>query len=157
MTNGSTRGTPGVLAVICDVGPSTGIGHLMRCVALAEEFAARGSRVVLVADVAAVPFALEQVARRGFAHLAAPGSTGEYLEVLAGLGADAVVIDSYLLPDDLYAAVAAAYPTLVIVDGDPGGRVGTVLVDQNIGAEDDPWPVPEGSTRLAGLDFALMR
>ena len=40
----STTNQP-VLAVLCDVGPRYGVGHLMRCVALAEEFAARGTTV----------------------------------------------------------------------------------------------------------------
>ena len=32
-----------------------------------------------------------------------------------------------------------------------------MLLDQNIGAEQDDWPLPEGAVRLAGLDYALMR
>ena len=71
--------------------------------------------------------------------------------------ADAVVIDSYVLPRDAYSAVRRVRPTLAIVDGDPSGKDGHVLVDQNIGAEDDDWPLPEGAVRLAGLDYALMR
>ena len=50
----------------CDVGPAYGVGHLMRCVALAEEFAARGFEVVFSAEVDSVPFALDQLGRRGF-------------------------------------------------------------------------------------------
>ena len=42
--------------------PASGVGHLMRCIALAEEFAARGHEVVFSATVEDVPFALEQVA-----------------------------------------------------------------------------------------------
>ena len=48
-------------------------------------------------------------------------------------------------------------PTLAIVDGDPAQKDGHVIVDQNIGAEADDWPLPEGTARLAGLDYALMR
>ncbi len=68
-----------------------------------------------------------------------------------------MVIDSYVLPRDAYSAVRRVRPTLAIVDGDPAGKDGHVLVDQNIGAEDDDWPLPDGAVRLAGLDYALMR
>ena len=58
--------SPRTLLVRCDVGPAYGVGHLMRCVALAEEYAARGFEVVFSAEVDSVPFALDQVGSRGF-------------------------------------------------------------------------------------------
>ena len=143
------------LLVRCDVGPAYGVGHLMRCVALAEEFAARGHEVVFSAAVEDVPFALEQVRRRGFRWVDPPGSVDALVD--QARAADAVVIDSYVLPRDAYSAVRRVRPTLAIVDGDPAGKDGHVLVDQNIGAEDDDWPLPDGVVRLAGLDYALMR
>ena len=143
------------LLVRCDVGPAYGVGHLMRCVALAEEFAARGHEVVFSAAVEDVPFALEQVRRRGFRWVDPPDSVDGLVE--QARAADAVVIDSYVLPREAYSAVRRVRPTLAIVDGDPSGKDGHVLVDQNIGAEEDDWPLPEGAVRLAGLDYALMR
>lgn len=148
---------PPVLAVVCDLGPAHGVGHLMRCVALAEEFAARGSAVVFVADVESVPFARAQLEARGFGHVAPFGSVEDHLTGIGGLGATAVVIDSYLQPVELYDALAAAFPTIALVDGDPGGRTAQLLVDQNIGAENDAWPLPDGAVRLAGVHYALMR
>jgi spore coat polysaccharide biosynthesis predicted glycosyltransferase SpsG len=143
------------LLVRCDVGPAYGVGHLMRCVALSEEFASRGFEVVFSADVETVPFAQEQLRARGFQWLAPPDSTSDLVEQASG--ADAVVIDSYALPGDAYSAVRRVRATLAIVDGDPVGKDGHVMVDQNIGAESDKWPLPEGTVRLAGLDYALMR
>ncbi len=143
------------LLVRCDVGPEYGVGHLMRCVALAEEFAGRGFEVVFSADAGSVPFAREQLLRRGFGWVQPPDSV-EGLVVQAR-AADAVVLDSYVLPPAAYTAVRRVAPTLAIVDGDPAGKDGDVLVDQNIGAEHDDWPLPDGSVRLAGLEHALMR
>jgi len=144
--------------VRCDLGPSLGVGHLMRCVALAEEFAARGFRVVFCADAGEVPFALEQLRARGFDWVPTPAPTPEaHLAQLRDLGADIVVIDSYRLPEPVYTGIRAAHTLLAIVDGDPAGRDGDVFLDQNIGAEHDVWPLPAGTVRLAGLDYALMR
>lgn len=147
--------TPGpVLAVLCDVGPTHGVGHLMRCVALAEEFAARGHRVVFVSEADRIPFAARQLAARGFGSVR---PEPPYAGQLHALGATAVVIDSYHLPPEVYAEVSAELPTTALVDGDPGGRVAHLYVDQNLGAEHDRWELPAGATRLAGLDYALMR
>ncbi|HEX4189377.1 MAG TPA: spore coat protein [Marmoricola sp.] len=145
------------LVIFCDVGPAYGVGHLMRCLALGEEFADRGWSVVVAADVASVPFAQAQVDARGFTHQQAPAGVEEHVAVLAQHGADAAVIDSYHVPDEVYAATAALVPTLALVDGDPGPRTALMLLDQNIGAQGDDWPVGDGTVRLAGLDFALMR
>ncbi|MDQ6688484.1 MAG: spore coat protein [Actinomycetota bacterium] len=145
------------LVAFCDVGPASGVGHLMRCIALAEEYAARGFRVVFAADAAAVPFARGQLAARGFECVPPPVSTDGYAEFAARLDAKVVLVDSYHLPREVYAALQSAHPTIALVDGDPDGRVADVLLDQNIGAENDRWPVAAGCRRLAGLRYALMR
>lgn len=143
------------LLVRCDVGPTYGVGHLMRCVALSEEFADRGFEVTFSADVGSVPFARDQLSSRGFRWVPPPDSVSGLAEQAER--ADAVVIDSYSLPREAYTAVRRVRPTLAIVDGDPAEKDGHVIVDQNIGAEADDWPLPEGTVRLAGLDYALMR
>lgn len=146
-----------LLAVLCDLGPTQGVGHLMRCLALAEELALRGQEVVFVADAECVPFAAAQLAERDFRVVPPPAGTSGYATLLEQLGPDLVVIDSYLLPLEVYDAVAARWPTVALVDGDPEGRRAHLYVDQNIGAEQDTWPLPEGATRLAGLGYALQR
>lgn len=151
-----SRAQPGTVAIRCDAGPAYGVGHVMRCVALAEEFAGRGYRIVFVADLASVPWAAEQVARRGFE--AVPPSVQDEVGALLRLEPALVVIDSYVLPRTVYDGVrAAGVATLALVDGDPEGRPADIWLDQNIGAEGDGWQVPGGTVRLAGLDFALMR
>lgn len=145
------------LVAFCDVGPASGVGHLMRCIALAEEYAARGFRVVFAADAAAVPFARDQLAVRGFECVPPPASTDGYAELAARLDAKVVLVDSYHLPREVYADLKSARSTIALVDGDPDGRVADLLLDQNIGAEEDRSPVPSGCRRLAGLRYALMR
>jgi spore coat polysaccharide biosynthesis predicted glycosyltransferase SpsG len=146
------------LVMRCDLGASSGVGHLMRCIALAEEFAARGSRVVFSAAMAEVPFAQEQLRSRGFAWVDPPAGTPEdHLVQLREIGADIVAVDSYHLPPAVYSGIRSTHTTLAVVDGDPAGREADVFLDQNLGAEQDVWPLPPGAVRLAGLDYALMR
>jgi spore coat polysaccharide biosynthesis predicted glycosyltransferase SpsG len=146
--------------MVCDAGPTLGIGHLMRCIALAEEFRSRGFEVRFAADVADVPWAAGQLTARGFA-VVEPAAYDDVAGLVAQVAAedpDVVVLDSYLRPLEAYAALRPAGSVLLaLVDGDPAGREADVLLDQNIGAERDTWPLPAGATRLAGLDHALMR
>ncbi|WP_238176172.1 PseG/SpsG family protein [Kribbella albertanoniae] len=144
------------VGVRCDVGPARGVGHVMRCLALAEELQRRGLTVEFVCDVHTVPWAAAQIAARGIAVRPAVWTAAEHVEVLSRY--DAVVFDSYDLAVDVYPAVrAAGVPTLAIVDGDFRGAVADVLVDQNLAAELDRPVLPPGTVRLAGLDYVLIR
>lgn len=156
---GSVTQTPRVL-MICDAGPEIGIGHLMRCVALAEEFQARGFEVLFSTETAGIPWAAAQVAARSIAVLEPPAydDVPGLLDLVDSQRPQVVVIDSYLRPLAAYAGLRGpGCFLLAIVDGDPAGREADLYLDQNIGAEHDTWPLADGSTRLAGLDYALMR
>jgi spore coat polysaccharide biosynthesis predicted glycosyltransferase SpsG len=144
--------------VRCDVGPTRGIGHLMRCLALAEELRGRGAEVLFVSDSQTVPWAHDQILSRGLAIEPAVWTPDEHLRLSSRLGLDAVVFDSYDLDPAVYAAVRrAGLPTLAVVDGDLRGAEADVYVDQNLGSELDSPELPAGSTRLAGLDYVLLR
>jgi spore coat polysaccharide biosynthesis predicted glycosyltransferase SpsG len=143
------------IVFLCDAGPRRGIGHVMRGIALAEEFAARGAEPVFVADVTGVPWAAAQVTTRGFGlHAHATDRPGLLAAVLA-LRPDALVIDSYVAAPDVSARIrAAGIPVLAIVDGDARGQCADLYLDQNLGAEAER---SGGAGRLAGLPYVLLR
>jgi spore coat polysaccharide biosynthesis predicted glycosyltransferase SpsG len=144
--------------VRCDVGPTRGIGHLMRCLALAEELRGRGSEVLFVSDSHTVRWGHDQILSRGFAVEPAVWTPDEHLALFSRLELDAVVFDSYDLDPAVYAAVRrAGLPTLAVVDGDLRGAKADLYVDQNLGSELDSPRLPTGSIRLAGLDYVLLR
>jgi spore coat polysaccharide biosynthesis predicted glycosyltransferase SpsG len=130
----------------------------MRSLALAEELRRRGAEVVFVCDSPTVPWADEQISARGIGVEPAVWTADEHLELFARLELDAVVFDSYDLDAEVFTAVRkSGIPTLAIVDGDLRGAEADVFVDQNLGSEQDQPVLPEGSTRLAGLDYVLLR
>jgi spore coat polysaccharide biosynthesis predicted glycosyltransferase SpsG len=146
------------IGVRCDVGPTRGIGHVMRCLALAEELRDRGAEVVFVSDSYTVPWANDQILSRGLAVEPAVWSPDEHLELFSRLALDAVVVDSYDLEAAVYSAVRrSGLPVLAVVDGDLRGAEADLYVDQNLGSELDSPALPAGSTRLAGLDYVLLR
>ena len=144
------------IAIACDAGPLRGIGHVMRCVALAEELSARGVEVTFVTDLSGVAWAAEQVRRRGFpVRHHDDGAPGLAAAVL-GSRPDGVVLDSYATPAEVSADLrATGVPVLAIVDGDTRGHTADLYLDQNLGAEDEAWP--HAAPRLAGLRYVLLR
>jgi spore coat polysaccharide biosynthesis predicted glycosyltransferase SpsG len=140
---------------VCDAGGRRGIGHVMRCLGLAEEVTARGGEAVFVADVESVPWAAEQVRSRGFTLISRPEERPDLVADVLALHPDMVVLDSYVTPAEVGTVLrSAGVPVLAIIDGPERTQVADLYVNQNIGTETDPWT---GADRLAGLRYALLR
>ncbi|GAA2891912.1 hypothetical protein GCM10010517_56320 [Streptosporangium fragile] len=155
----SSERSPGRrVGVRCDAGPLIGVGHLIRCVALAEELALRGVAVTFLGDLGGLTWAAAQLAGRGLPLLAAEAAPDGLVAQALALGLDAVVLDSYTLAPGTGAALrAAGLRVLAVVDGDPRGQAADLYVDQNLGAEERGVPLPEGAVRLAGACYVLLR
>ncbi|WP_027346625.1 PseG/SpsG family protein [Hamadaea tsunoensis] len=142
----------------CDAGPTTGVGHLVRCVALAEELRSRGAEVVFLGDVGGVAWAERELAVRGLPLLPGPGTPAGLVAAVADLGLAALVVDSYTLDPDCAGAVRAiGVPVMAIVDGETRGQEADLYLDQNLDAELADVKVPDGAVRLAGLRYVLLR
>jgi spore coat polysaccharide biosynthesis predicted glycosyltransferase SpsG len=137
-----------------DAGAQRGVGHLVRCVALAEELLERGVAVKFLSDLGGLPWAEQQLTRRGLPWHPAPFDPVGLVAACDRLGLDALVIDSYTLPPAHSVAVRrTGRPVLAIVDGDFRGQTADIYVDQNLDAVIDV----EDALGLAGLDYALLR
>ncbi|MFC7529564.1 PseG/SpsG family protein [Actinoplanes sp. GCM10030250] len=146
-----------IVGVRCDAGPKTGVGHLVRCVALAEELTARGVDVHFLSDLGGVAWAVSQLEQRGLPWHPAPYDTVGMVAAAERLGLDALITDSYTLPPQHSVAVRETGRTvLAIVDGDLRGQAADIYVDQNLDAVLDTH-LNAGAVRLAGLDYALLR
>ncbi|GAA3185729.1 PseG/SpsG family protein [Nonomuraea roseoviolacea] len=146
----------GRVGVRCDAGAGRGVGHLVRCVALAEELRGRGVEVSFLGDLAGSAWARAQLLARGLPLVPAPDGPGRLAELVGDLRLDAVVLDSYDLAPGTGARVRqTGAAVLAIVDGDPLGQEADVYLDQNLGAELRPFPLL--AERLAGVRYALLR
>jgi spore coat polysaccharide biosynthesis predicted glycosyltransferase SpsG len=83
------------VAVIADGGAGNGLGHLARCSAIAAGLRARGLEVIALAYGARTPTTLDGIA--WVPHTDAPQ-------------ADAIVLDTYTMPEEQRAALAARAP-----------------------------------------------
>ncbi|MET8090420.1 spore coat protein [Micromonospora sp. NPDC005220] len=120
----------------CDAGPQRGVGHLVRCLALAEEFLSRGADVTVFGTIERLDWATAELAARGIPLLPGPDSAAELVEAARRHQLDVLVLDSYDLdPTGAGALRAAGVYTLAIIDGDSRGQAADLYLDQNFGAE----------------------
>jgi len=121
------------LVVRADATPAIGVGHLSRCVALAEAARARGWDAALCGDVTAGRWLLGD------------------LPVVPDLStADVVVVDHYAL-----GALSLDVPVVSFEDGPFGRRRADVVVDANLASSDRP---DDGSPLvLRGPAYAPLR
>ncbi|MEU4336283.1 spore coat protein [Micromonospora lupini] len=138
----------------CDAGPRRGVGHLVRCLALAEEFLARGAHVAVFGTVERLGWATAELAARGIDLHPGPESPAELVDTARRHDLDVVVLDSYELdPAGAGALRAAGVFTLAVVDGDSRGQDADLYLDQNFGAQLPALP----GRLLAGSGYALLR
>jgi len=144
------------VGIRCDAGPRLGVGHVARCVALAQELSTRGVAVEVLGDLGGVAWAEAQLRAGGWPVRSAPGSPEAHVVAARTLGLDAMVLDGYhLAPGTGTALRSAGVTVLALEDGGFGDQEADLVLDQNLGAEDGS--LPSHGERLAGLRFALLR
>jgi len=144
-----------LVALRCDAEAATGLGHLLRCLALAEALLDLGLEVVVVGSVDEVPLAGRLLEQHRLQVHAAP--VGSLVPVLDRLGAAALVVDSYSVEADIFTEVRATGRTVVAVIDSPAPRLeADLLVNPNYGSERS-MAVPHLGRVLAGVSYALLR
>lgn len=145
------------LVIRADSGRQHGAGHVMRCLAVAEQARDLGWRVTLSADLSELPW-VERWLVSLQVRLVAPCDEASGLAGLAeGPGAVAVLLDHYDFPPAM-AEVAAAGAVLVsFEDGVFGRRPAHLVVDYRLGAEATDRPADRSQTLLRGSAFAPIR
>jgi len=153
------------LLIRADADPRIGIGHLMRCLALAQAWQDQGGRVVFA--LASAPRTLEErLDAEGFTRVRIPEPAGEpgdarETAALARSGSAAgIVLDGYHFGPGYRRALGRTDSRLLlVVDGVPADIDGADLVlDQNLGAAKPEGSRENSATRfLLGPRYALLR
>jgi len=143
----------------CDTGSSIGLGHFVRCLALAEELAARGADVRFVADFGGLDWPRRQLDRRGLAHTPPAGAGPERLAAQAHeQAADVVVVDSYACDEAFFAALTGHGFGVAVIDDEARRPLPVdLLVNPNFGADSFVYRTRPDTRRLLGAAFALLR
>ncbi|MGH6846062.1 MAG: UDP-2,4-diacetamido-2,4,6-trideoxy-beta-L-altropyranose hydrolase [Methylocella sp.] len=147
------------IAFLCSASSRIGGGHVMRCLALAEELAG-GRATVRFAVNQDAPLIVPSLERAGFSF-----TTGrtlmEAVQIAGGQGGvDAVICDSYEIDAKIERSLRKMAAKVVAID-DLANRPHAcdLLIDATYGrsAEDYRDLVPSGATICAGANYALLR
>lgn len=132
----------------CDATPEGGVGHAVRCLALAQELRRRGLPVELFGDLSVA------WVRRAYTQFEIPVHPAD---ALASAALSHAVLDGYRIDGGVGAALRAEnVRVLAMVDGPFGAQQDAdIYVDQNWGAQ--AAPVAPGRTAVAGIGYALFR
>lgn len=151
-----------LLVLRSDGGPGIGNGHVLRSLALAQVWVAKGGRAVL-ASVALPGQLRARLEASGVEAMTLDGERDDsagLLTLTEVLRPSWVVLDGYQFGPAYQEALADKVPRLCIVDDHASlGRYhATLVVDQNLGATDVEYRCrPPGSEVLTGIRYVLLR
>ena len=155
----------GMLAIRVDSSPVTGAGHLMRCLALAEEWAGRhGTVTFLTTEIDEIT--ARQIRERGFSILTVDGARGSQQDAAATCaaiiraGAAWIVVDGYDFSSDYQKRVRLTPVRLAIIDdyGHGSPYSADVVINPNPFPNLEPYATRGDKIKLlAGARYALLR
>ncbi|MBI5447032.1 MAG: UDP-2,4-diacetamido-2,4,6-trideoxy-beta-L-altropyranose hydrolase [Deltaproteobacteria bacterium] len=136
--------------------PQIGLGHVIRCLALAEAVADRGGEAIFATGLE--EGFLLSLLRRECADVVHPAGDGEFLELVRERRPDWVVLDGYRFGLDLERAVRSRGARLLAIDdGVRPEHDADALLDQNLGATPQRYRTPAGCSLLLGPAYLLLR
>ena len=128
------------IAFRCDGVPATGLGHLSRCIALAEGLIDGGVEVRFHGEYGETARVMLEAA--GISHHPVSGWDGPALARALSDGSSSAVVDSYVAGVEAIEAIGRALPLLVI---DDFGRLErypcAAVLNFTVGAADVPYPL----------------
>ena len=156
---------PGTLLVRADASSDIGVGHVMRCLALAQAWLDRGGRVVFVVESCPEGIARRLMVNRiGVERLGErAGSEADAHRTAAlarDVGARWIVVDGYGFGPDYQEALSQGdHRTLVLDDhGYLRRYIADAILNQNIHANECLYPdAPDDTELLLGTSYALLR
>ena len=142
--------------VHCNAGSVIGMGHLMRCIALAEQAADAGWGVLFVGDLTDVAISLvaENVTTAEFEVVRHDAQHDWFARRLEAIAPDVVHLDSYSEQAD--AVPRGSHLLSNMQDDKFGRRAADLAVDANLGAESRYIP-GLADMALLGIEYAQIR
>jgi UDP-2,4-diacetamido-2,4,6-trideoxy-beta-L-altropyranose hydrolase len=159
--------SPDPILIRADANPEIGAGHVMRCLAIAQAWQARGGRVAYAMATApeAIRARLQAEAVTTHALDAPPGTPADADQTLAvaqTLGAPWIIVDGYRFDSAYLQRFYAAGRRVLVIDDDAqlDSYPVDLILNPNLHATESMYPAPRRrtSTRVCtGWEYALFR
>ena len=158
-------GNQGFLIFRADGHARIGLGHVMRCLALAQAWQAVGgeSLFILAGEISSVEARLQnEGVKVAYLH-AAPGSlqdAAETLKLAEQVGASWIVVDGYHFDSEYQKSIKGGQKRLLFIDdtGQQGYYSADIILNQNLHAQETLYPGKESYTKLLlGPAYVLLR
>jgi UDP-2,4-diacetamido-2,4,6-trideoxy-beta-L-altropyranose hydrolase len=155
----------GELCIRADARPDVGIGHLMRCLALAQAWQDRGGTATFVSATESSAL-LKRLESEGFAvhrlqaEPASPADAAETAAAAESHGATWIVVDGYPFGPDYLRSLSRDTGQLLVIDDQAAQdfAAAQLIVNPNVQATPGLYADDRGVNRvLAGSRFALLR
>jgi len=155
---------PGNLLVRTDASHEIGAGHLMRCLALAQQWRAEGGRATFACSELTGVLG-DRLRSQGFEVVIIDVAVGSQDDAAATLNlaydpGAVVVADGYRFSVDYQRAVHGEIRTLLVLDdyGQIGSYRADMILDQNLGTIDDTYvDRPPDCRLLLGPEYVMLR
>lgn len=139
-----------------DASPEQGAGHVMRCIALSEEFFRRGHEVFMLTNQSGIEW-LEVLLQQQEIQIIRVSQHELSENMCLKLKPDLFIVDSYVISPISISNISTHATTLAIIDGDTRGILADRYLDQNLGAENTEWPEPIRGRVWAGSEYSIIR
>jgi UDP-2,4-diacetamido-2,4,6-trideoxy-beta-L-altropyranose hydrolase len=142
----------------CDAGAEDGLGHVMRCLTLADAFRTAGDDVEFCTAAGPGMVGAERIAARGYRATAArePVGSPRDRENVGAMVRDVMVIDSRRATPDYVNALAANGFAVVIDDDGMSGLEAALVLNTGLEATADRYPGRAGAADMIGPRFNLI-
>ncbi len=152
------------LLVRADASPEIGAGHVMRCLALAQEWRDQGGQVVFATAESTASVRARLVAENcEVVGVPAPAASGEDCERLMQYANEIrptwIVLDGYRFGTEYHQAVRKGPWWLLCIDDDGscGEHGADLILNQNVTASPETYGKGTRSRHLLGLRYVLLR
>jgi len=154
----------GVLLIRADAGERIGVGHVFRCLALAQAWQDAGGRAVFLiapgAGQVATTLRKENIEIATLSSI--PGSSTdakELIELSRAVAASWIVIDGYDFDSEYQRQLRDSKVPIVVIDdlGSLPAYFSNVVVNPNLGAQEIRYNVSRDARLLLGTEYTLLR
>jgi UDP-2,4-diacetamido-2,4,6-trideoxy-beta-L-altropyranose hydrolase len=148
------------IVIYCNASPTVGLGHFVRCIALAEALRSQQNTIVSFCGEITDTWAKRQIADRAFAPvtLVSFDSIAVWVSRISEMGPDVVIVDSYDITDQHFQQLKSINRPIVAID-DCADRMLDVdlILNANLNAESLNYELSPCSNRILGTNYLLLR